>query len=346
MIASYIGFMALSFVTSASYASDPRARSRRARNGLFPPRNEWHHRAVDRIQCMQVFVRVAQHLGFAAAARDLGMSQAAVSKHVSALEAHMGTRLFDRTTRRVALTEAGRVYLERCIECLQALDDADAALGELAKAPGGRLRVTAPLDCRDMLVPVVAQAMAAHPQLTVDLRLSNRVVDLVEEGVDVALRVAHSLDGRYVARSLARTHLVVLGAPGYLRRHGKPRVPQDLAEHRNVVFTEPRPIDEIGFRRDGQEVRVKLNGVMTSNDGASLMAAACEGIGLALAPTFLAHPYVADGRLEPLLTDWTLPSFTLFAVYPHRRFLSPKVRAFLEALVARFPEDNADPWGT
>jgi DNA-binding transcriptional LysR family regulator len=244
---------------------------------------------MDQLQSMQVFVRVAQHMGFAAAARDLQMSPGAVTKHVNALESRIGTRLFDRTTRRVGLTEAGRVYLERCLECLQALDDADASMSELAKEPAGLLRVTAPLDFRASLLPVLADVMNAHPNIVVDLRLSNRVVDMVEEGIDVGVRVAHSLDGGYVARPLARTRLQIFGAPEYIRKHGSPRTPEDLPSHRSLVFTEPRPMHELVFARGRREVRVRLNAVMMSNDGEALMGALRRAVGLAAIPSFMAR---------------------------------------------------------
>lgn len=293
---------------------------------------------------MQVFVRVAQHMGFAAAARDLQLSPAAVSKHVNALESSIGTRLFDRTTRRVGLTEAGRVYLERCLECLNALEDADTSMRELAKAPSGLLRVTAPIDFGESLLPVVTGVMNAQPNIVVDLRLSNRVVDMVEEGVDVGVRIAQSLDGRYVARRLARSRLAMYGAPEYFRRHGRPREPRDLSSHRNIVFTEPRPMQELTFVRGRREVRVKVTAVMMSNNGEALMAAARQAVGLALAPSFLARKDVEAGRIEPVLLDWSLPEYVVFAVYPHRRFVSPKVRVFLEALTASFGDGTRDPW--
>lgn len=299
---------------------------------------------MDRLQSMQVFVRVAQHVGFAAAARDLRMSPAAVSKHVNALEASIGTRLFDRTTRRVGLTEAGRVYLERCLECLHALEDADASMSELAKAPMGLLRVTAPIDFGGSLLPVLTGMMNAHPNIVVDLRLSNRVMDMVEEGVDVAVRIAHSLDGRYVARPLARCRLAVFGAPDYFRKYGRPEKPQDLASHRSFAFTEPRPMQELVFVRGRREVGVKLNVVMMSNYGEALMAAARQAIGLAVAPSFLAREDLDAGRLEPVLLDWSLPEYRVYAVYPHRRFVSPKLRVFLEALTASFGDGTRDPW--
>lgn len=293
---------------------------------------------------MKVFARVAHHASFAAAARELRMSTATVSKHVNALETHMRVRLLDRTTRRVALTEAGRVYLDRCLECLQALDDADASVSELAKEPRGLLRVTAPIDFGQHLMPIVTDLMSAYPNIAVDLRLSNRVVDLVDEGIDVAVRAAPALDGRYVARPLARTRLVFFGAPGYFRRHGRPRKPEDLSSHRCVVFAEPKPMDEPVFARNGREVRVKLTPVMLTNSGEAGCIVVQQGVVLGAMPSFLAHRDLVAGRIEPVLLDWTLPEYRLFAVYPHRRFVSPKVRVFIDALAARFGDGADDPW--
>ena len=299
---------------------------------------------MDRLLGMKVFARVAQHAGFAAAAREMRLSPAAVTKHVTALESQLGTRLFDRTTRRVALTEAGRLYLERCLECLQALEDADASVSELAREPRGVLRVTAPIDFGDKLHPVIARVVEANPHILIDLRLSNRSVDLVEEGVDLAVRAARSLDGRYVARPLARTRMAIFASPEYLRRHGRPRRPEDLAAHRAIVFVEPRPLDELVFTREARETRVKLKAAMTTNSGAAAMAAIEEGIGLGLAPSFLAHAALEAGRVEPVLLDWSLPEWGIFALYPHRRFLSPKVGVFVEALRAAFGDGSSDPW--
>src|SRR5258706_2477618 len=165
-------------------AAAPRAENPRWAKWIVSSRETIHGCRMDRVQSMEVFARVAQHMGFARAARHLRMSTASVSKHVTALEARVGTRLFDRTTRRVALTEAGRAYLERCQECLQALDDADASVGDLAGEPRGLLRLTAPIDFGETLHPVMIEVMRMHPELGIDLRLSNRVVDMVEEGFD------------------------------------------------------------------------------------------------------------------------------------------------------------------
>jgi DNA-binding transcriptional LysR family regulator len=301
---------------------------------------------VDHEENMKVFVQVAQHGSFAAAARELRIATASASKRVAALEARIGARLFDRTTRRVGLTEAGRVYLERCQECLHALEDADASVGELMKTPQGSLRVTAPIDFGEHLMPVLADVMNAHPNLIVDLRLTNRVVAMVEEGIDVGIRVAGSLDGHYVARPLARTQLAVFAAPAYLEKHGRPERPEDLERHKNLVFTEPKPRDELVFSRNGKQVRVKLRPTLTSNHAAALQIALLKGVGLAMMPSFVAARDLAAGSIEPVLTDWSLPSLNVFAVYPHRRFLSPKVKVFVEALRSTFGDESRDPWQT
>jgi DNA-binding transcriptional LysR family regulator len=300
---------------------------------------------MDGVESMKVFVRVAQRGGFSKAARELRMSPPQVTKHVAALEARVGTRLFDRTTRSVSLTEAGRVYLERSIECLQAFEDADASVSELAKEPRGLLRIAAAVEFRAEVAAVIVRVLNAHPNLTVDLRLSNRVVDLVEEGVDVAVRIAFGLDGRYVARPLARVTFPFLAAPAYLERHGHPRKPEDLSRHRNLVFVEPRPNTEISFERGKRRVTVKLDTIMMSNSGEALRAALLDGIGIGPLPSFLVRDAVLAGSLVPILEEWKLfPDARVFAIYPHRRFLSPKVKVFVEALREAFGDGTRDPW--
>jgi DNA-binding transcriptional LysR family regulator len=300
---------------------------------------------MDLLQSMRVFVRVAQRSGFAAAGRDLQMSPAAVTKSIAALEEHLGTRLFDRTTRKVGMTEAAHLYLERCQECLQAVDDADASVHARAQEARGVLRVTAPVDFGPTLMNlVVVNFMATNPGIVVDLRLSNRALDLVEEGIDVALRVAPSLDGQYVARPLAVTRLTVCGSPGYFKKHGRPRVPQDLASHRNVVFNAGRLLDEWIFVRDGIQQRVKLDPILISDNGEALRLAGQRGLGLAIGPSFMMGADLQAGLLETVLLDWALPTFRVFAIYPHRRFVSQKVRIFVEALRAAYGDGTADPW--
>ena len=300
---------------------------------------------MDTLQSMKVFVRVAHRSGFAAAGRDLRMSPAAVTKHIAALEARVDARLFDRTTRSVGLTEVGRMYLERCLECLQAFEDADAFVGTLGHSPAGLLRVTAPVDLQNHLPTVVGRFMNEYPKVTVDLELSNRAIDLVEEGFDVAIRGASSLDGRFVARQLAHTQIVICAAPSYLRRHGYPRKPEHLERHRGIVFVEPRPRTEWVLERNGKQTRIKLNSTVLTNNGGALCAMMVEGVGLGAAPSYLVRADLDAGRIEPVLLDWkVLPEVRLYAVYPHRRFLAPKVRAFVETLRATYGDGTKDPW--
>jgi DNA-binding transcriptional LysR family regulator len=299
---------------------------------------------MDTVQTMKVFVNVAQRSSFAAAARALRLSPAQVTKNIAALEVRLGARLLQRSTRRVSMTEAGHVYLDRCLECLHAMEDADASVSALAGEPRGRLRVTAPVDFEANLSELLARFMADHPDIVVDLHLSNRSLDLVEEGIDLAVRIAPALEGDFVARPVALTHLAFWGAPSYLRKHGRPARPEDLAQHRNLVFSEPRPRDEWTFNRDGQSIRVKLRPVLLSNNAHVISRALVAGQGLAAAPSFMLRDDAAAGRIEPILLDWALPTARVFAVYPHRRFLSPKVSLFIEALRVAFGDGASDPW--
>ncbi len=293
---------------------------------------------MDTVEGMRVFVRVAQRSGFAVVARELRMSPASVTKQIAALETRVGARLLERTTRRVALTEAGRVYLERCLECLQAFDDAEASVGELSVAPRGRLRISAPVDLHGQLAVLVAAFGRTYPQVSVDLRMSNRIVDLVDEGFDLAIRVAATLDGGYIARPLAALRLGVYASPAYLREHGRPRKPSDLARHRALLFTETPTPGKLVFERGGKRTHVELVTAALSNSGAALREMASAGLGiLPAAPTFLVEAEVKDGRLKPLLGEWTLlPCPKLWVVYPHRRFLPAKVRLFVDAMRGAF----------
>jgi DNA-binding transcriptional LysR family regulator len=302
---------------------------------------------VDLVDGMRVFVRVAQRAGFAAAARELRRSPAAVTKQVAALEARVGARLLERTTRRVALTEAGRAYLERCLECLQAFDDADASVSELSLAPRGKLRISAPVELYAQLAPLVAAFVSAYPEVTVDLRLSNRIIDLVEEGFDLAIRASATLDGRCIARPLAALRLGVYASPAYLRAQGRPRKPADLARHRALLFVETPTPEKLVFERGGKQTRVELVPAVTSNSGDALREMAFAGLGIIPSvPTFLVETALEDGRLEPVLRDWTLlPRPKLWAVYPNRRYLPAKVRLFVDALRSAFGGDpERDPW--
>ena len=193
-------------------------------------------REVDALQMMRVFARVAQRASFAGAAEDLRMSRASVTKHVAATEERLGVRLLDRTTRSVSVTEAGRVYLERCLECLQAYDDSEAAIGGLTAEPKGQLRVAGPFDLNRHLPDLIAKFMRAHPAIQIDLRLSNRTLNMIDEGIDVYVRITNSIDADLIARPLAITRLGLFGAHSYFSKHPRPRTPSTTSLTDSIGF--------------------------------------------------------------------------------------------------------------
>jgi DNA-binding transcriptional LysR family regulator len=290
---------------------------------------------MDTLQTMRVFSRVAQRSGFASAARDLRMSRAAVTKHVAALESSLGARLLHRTSRSVSLTEAGRVYLERCLACLQASDDATESVRQLVSEPSGSLRVSAAYDLQQVLAPIVGRFVRDNLKVRLELRYSNRLVDLVEEGFDVGVRAGRGLDGPYIARVLRPMTVMTCASPKCLKEHGRPSRPQDLAHVPFLVFGEPQALSEIPFERGGKRQVVKVTTTFISNGGDTILEAAIAGAGFMVAPDFLAAPALEAGHLERVLTDWRVfPNAKLYAVYPHRRFVSPSTRAFLDFLQA------------
>ena len=302
---------------------------------------------MDLIHGMRVFVRVAQLRGFAAAARELNLSTTAVTKHVAALENRVGVRLLERTTRRVDVTECGRIYLERCLECLQVVGDADAALSEVTREPSGVLRLTAPVEVGPHLMPVVTAYLRAYPRVCVEVRVSNRTLDLIDQGLDLAIDVLPVEHASCIVRPLATSALAIWAAPSYLRTHGRPRSPADLRHHRHLVFTEPRPRTELVLRKGRLSRQVSLTPILLSNSGDALRRALVEGVGLHMAPTFVVAEDVAAGRIERVLPEWRLEPLKLYAIHPSRRFMAAKVRQFLELLYDRLGRDpESDIWPT
>jgi len=297
---------------------------------------------MDALQTMRVFARVAQRASFTAAAEDLRMSRASVTKHVVAVEDRLGIRLLDRTTRSVSVTEAGRIYLERCLECLQAYDDSEAAIGELTAEPKGLLRVAGPFDFNRHFRELITEFMKAHPAIDLDVRFSNRTLDMVDEGIDVYLRITDSIDAGLVARPLAITTLGLFGARSYFRKHGRPRTLADLGKHRFALFNEPPVRDEWTFERRGKRTKVRLRPAIVANSGEMNVAAVRSGVAMGVLPSFLLPVEHAD--LVPVLLDWSLGHRRIFAVYPHRRFVPSKVRAFVDFFRASLGDGSRDPW--
>lgn len=298
---------------------------------------------MDRLAAMTAFAGVVEHGGFTPAADALRLSRAMVSKHVQDLEAHLGARLLNRTTRRISLTEAGQVYYQRVARLLADLDETEAAVGALQATPRGRLRINSGMSFGILhLASAVAEYMAAYPEVSVELTLNDRVIDLVEEGYDLAIRITQLADSSLIARRLASARGAVCASPAYLERHGWPRHPAELAGHNCLGYSYVQPRDEWSFDGPDGLVSVHVRGTLEANNGDVLRAAALLGLGIARLPTFLIGPDLRSGALLPVMPEYRIPETGIYAVYPHSRHLSAKVRSFVDFLLPRFGEQP--PW--
>ncbi len=299
------------------------------------------------LNSMAVFARVVEENGFTQAALRLGMSKSAVSKSVSQLEDRVGARLLQRTTRRISLTDVGAAFYERCARILAEAEEAELAVSRLQTAPRGTLRISAPMSFgRSHLAPAVAEFLCQYSELRIDMQLSDRVVDLVDEGYDLAVRIARLTDSSLIARRLCPAPRVTCAAPSYLARHGTPRHPSELSNHNCLLYSYLSTGDTWHFPdRDGSDIAVAVTGSFRANNGDVLLEGAIAGVGVASAPAFMAAPALADGRLVEILPDYRDFSAAVHAVYPHNRHLSVKVRAFIDFLADRFASPAWDPHG-
>ncbi len=286
---------------------------------------------------IRAFVQVFDAGGFSAAARQHGRSKALLSKYVTDLEDYLGVRLMNRTTRKLALTEAGEAYYREASQLLQQLDDLDASILEQSVAPRGQLRISAPRNFGEMtLAPAIFAFMLKYPALSVDLRLEDRYVDLVDEGIDVALRISTMQDSSLIARKIADMHLMVVGAPSLLAQHGVPEHPEALRSLPCVVDTNLQGQANWRFREDNRTLSVHVSGPVRVNSPLAARDAAVLGLGFAALPSYLAEPAVREGKLISVLERYVPTGQTLQAVYPHRRHLAGKVRALIDHLLDWF----------
>jgi DNA-binding transcriptional LysR family regulator len=290
---------------------------------------------VDRLKALEVFRRVAELQSFAYASRRLGMSPAAVSKNVAELEAHLGVRLINRTTRRMALTDEGRVYLEHIVPALDALENADEALGPTRTTPSGTLKVSAPLTVTlTQFSAAIPQFLLQYPDLKLDLHLDDRRVEIVREGFDLAVRASDSLeDSSLVAKKLIVMPHVLCGAPSYFAANGVPTTPQELAFHRLVRFSLSGHPDLWRFDKEGRSEQVAVAARYSVSSSLAVLDALRAGFGLSLVPRLYIEEDLANGRLRTALDDWRTVETTLYAVYSSRQHLAPRIRAFIDFLV-------------
>jgi DNA-binding transcriptional LysR family regulator len=299
---------------------------------------------MDRLAAIQVFAQVVESGSFAKAAERLGLSTSATSRHVAELEAHLQARLLNRTTRRVSLTESGRAFYERALQLLADLDEAEQEAARAAVVPRGTIRLTTSVNFGVRhLAPAIAEFLAQNAEVRFDVSLSDRIVDLVEEGFDLAVRIGAAGSENLVARKLGETPLVPCASPSYLAAHGAPQVPEDLERHNCFTYEYQTPRNAWRFRdASGRERTVRVSGTLHSNNGDLLAEAAARGAGIVLEPAFIVGPEVRAGRLVPLLQEFTPAPLPIYAVYPTRKHLSAKVRRFVEFLVERFAQ--AQDW--
>lgn len=297
---------------------------------------------MDKFQEMRVFSAVVDASSFVAAADSLGISKAAVSRYVSELEQRLGVRLMHRTTRKLSLTPEGEVFLARCRDILASIESSEAEISTRSVTASGLLKVSVPVSFGIRhLAPLWSEFLSDHPQVTLDVQLADRVIDLVDEGFDLAVRIARLPDSSLISRQLASTRLVLCAAPSYLKRRGTPAHPSELEQHHVLGYSLMAMGDQWKFTGPEGPVSVKVRPRMWTNNGDSCVAAALQGSGIQLQPTFLIDEELASGQLVEILPQFRSVELGIYAVYPSRKFVLPKVRAMVEFLANKLGQA---PW--
>ncbi len=289
---------------------------------------------------METFTRVAEERSFSAAARRLGLSKGAVSKAIAALEDELGSRLLNRSTRNVSLTEAGEVFLRSCQSIVAEAERAERSVRELNDSPKGLLRVnTATAFASRWLAPAMPAFFERHPQVQVELEGTDSYVDAAHGGYDVVIRIGRLVDSGLITRKLARVRGAIAASPAYLARRGMPRHPEDLHDHDCITYTLSSLPDRWTLERKGKKVSVRISGHLRSNNDSVIVAALHAGQGIALLPTFCIANELRSGQLQTILPGWELPSMVMHALMPPARAGTAKVRAFVDFLVERFARE-------
>ncbi|RBP51070.1 LysR family transcriptional regulator [Arenicella xantha] len=297
---------------------------------------------MNQLNAMRVFRRVVELNGFSAAARELGISNAAISKNVSDLEAHLGAQLLVRTTRRLSVTEVGDAYYRRCVAILQDLEEADLTAASNSCEPRGRLRVNAPMSFGLLHVaPLVSEFLFQYQDIEVELVLDDHVVDLIEGDFDVGLRVGSALqDSTLVSRHLSSVERVLCGAPEYFERFGRPQAPIDLHRHRCLVYSLSSSPKTWLFSKAGEIQSVDVTGPLIVNNSLALRDALTTGVGISLIPTFIVSQELASGTLVQTLPDFQPTPQSLYVVYPQAKYVAQKIRTFVDFMADRFAGDS------
>lgn len=299
---------------------------------------------MDNLAAMQVFVRVVESGGLSAAGRTMGLAPSSVSRRISELEDMLGVTLLHRTTRKLSLTEAGESYYERTRDIVRAVEEANLAVTGKRSAPSGVLRITVPGSiARRHVAPAVAAFQKQYPRVRIAIRVTDRMVDIVEEGLDIALRIGALEDSGLIARRVAVSRRLVCASRSYLKRAGRPVRPEQLSDHACLTFRTHPGSSLWRFRKGQQVTDVRASGPLFADDGETLVATACAGLGLILVPEWLVGPEISRGRLVEVLSDYAAePAQTpIYAVFAPGPYTPPKVRAFIDFLAGRFSRNYA-----
>ncbi len=293
---------------------------------------------MDRWTEIELFVQVAETGSLSRAAEALDLSNAAASRHLSALEERLGARLVERNTRRLYLTDTGQEFFSRAKTILSDLKDAESAVNATALNPTGMLRITASLSfSMHHVAPLLREYTQRYPNVTVHVEAANRYLDIIDNNIDVAIRTReYEPDSNITIRRLAQTRRILTASPRYLAQHGKPQSLEDLAQHDLLIYVYANNPNELRFTRNGQVSTITARGLLESNDGQILRTAALDGLGILVQPTYIVYEDIVAGRLVPLLDDWDLPQLTINLAYPSRKHLSAKVRTFIDFMAEHF----------
>ncbi|MGE0350096.1 LysR family transcriptional regulator [Hydrogenophaga sp.] len=293
---------------------------------------------MDRWTEIELFVQVAETGSLSRAAELLNLSNASASRHLAALEERLGVRLVERNTRRLYLTDTGQEFFQRARNILGDLRDAESDVNAAALNPTGVLRVTASLSfSMHHIAPLLREYTERYPNVTVHVEAANRYLDIIDNNIDVAIRNReYEPDSNITIRRLAETRRILVASPGYLARHGVPKELDDLQRHKLLIYIHANNPNELRFTRGDEQRTVNVKGLLESNDGQILRAAALDGMGILIQPSYIVYDDVVAGRLVPMLDDWDLPHLTINLAYPSRKHLSAKVRTFIDFMAAHF----------
>lgn len=302
---------------------------------------------MDRLSWMQSFVRAAETGSFSAVARELNTTQPTVSKHVASLERYLGARLFNRSTRNLTLTDEGSRFYEYSQRIMEQMQTAEADIRGGVAEPVGVLRVNAPVSFGRMhIAPFVREFLDAHPKVRLELDLADRFVDIIEEGVDVAIRIGELEDSALVARRIGVTQLDTVAAPAYIEQHGQPTVPADLVDHECIIYSTKRKSNDWQYEGPDGPLVQTVEGSFRTNSSEAVLSALLAGVGVAVTPCWMIADALADGRLVSLLPDYAPRPMPIQAVFPSNRHMSAKVRRFVEFLGEVFARDEVGVHGT